>query len=126
MTVIGIAIFGLMLVSPISGLFRKLFTKPGNGPNKNIRENGWFESIFISHNEKGEKYKLRIFGKGDPGYKSTAKLICESALCIATTNKDLPNTNTGGVLTTSTGLGQTLINRLINSNIIFDGPTKIN
>ena len=126
MTVIGIAIFGLMLVSPISGLFRKLFTKPGGGPNKNTRENGWFESIFISHNKKGEKHKLRIFGKGDPGYKSTAKLICESALCIATTNKDLPNTNTGGVLTTSTGLGQTLINRLINSNIIFDGPTKIN
>ena len=34
----GLAIFGLMLISPISGLFRKLFTKAGNGPDKNKRK----------------------------------------------------------------------------------------
>ena len=121
----GLAVFGLMLISPISGLFRKLFTKAGNGPDKKTRENGWFESIFIGKNKNNEKYKLRMFCKGDPGYKSTAKLICESALCLALNGENLPNTNAGGVLTTSTGLGSTLIDRLKNADVLFEGPSKI-
>ena len=121
---IGLFIFGLMLLSPIRGIFRKLFTKVGNGPDKKTRDNGWFESIFIGINKHNEKFKLRVFGKGDPGYKSTAKLICESALCLAL-NEDLPNTNSGGVLTTSTGLGSTLIDRLKKAEILFEGPTKL-
>ena len=121
----GLAVFGLMLISPISGLFRKLFTKAGNGPDKKTRENGWFESIFIGKSKNNEKYKLRMFCKGDPGYKSTAKLICESALCLALNSENLPNTNAGGVLTTSTGLGSTLIDRLKNADVLFEGPSKI-
>ena len=121
----GLAVFGLMLISPISGLFRKLFTKAGKGPDKKTRENGWFESIFIGKNKNNEKYKLRMFCKGDPGYKSTAKLICESALCLALNSENLPNTNAGGVLTTSTGLGSTLIDRLKNADVLFEGPSKI-
>ncbi len=121
----GLVVFGLMLISPISGLFRKLFTKAGNGPDKKTRENGWFESIFIGKNKNNEKYKLRMFCKGDPGYKSTAKLICESALCLALNSENLPNTNAGGVLTTSTGLGSTLIDRLKNADVLFEGPSKI-
>ncbi len=121
----GLAVFGLMLISPISGLFRKLFTKAGKGPDKKTRENGWFESIFIGKNKNNEKYKLRMFCKGDPGYKSTAKLICESALCLALNRDNLPNTNAGGVLTTSTGLGSTLIERLKNADVLFEGPSKI-
>ena len=65
------------------------------------------------------------FCKGDPGYKSTAKLICESALCLALSSENLPNTNTGGVLTTSTGLGSTLIDRLKKADVLFEGPSKI-
>ena len=121
----GLAVFGLMIISPISGLFRKLFTKAGKGPDKKTRENGWFESIFIGKNKNNEKYKLRMFCKGDPGYKSTAKLICESALCLALNSENLPNTNAGGVLTTSTGLGSTLIDRLKNADVLFEGPSKI-
>ena len=121
----GLAVFGLMLISPISGLFRKLFTKAGKGPDKKTRENGWFESIFIGKNKNNEKYKLRMFCKGDPGYKSTAKLICESALCLSLNSENLPNTNAGGVLTTSTGLGSTLIDRLKNADVLFEGPSKI-
>ena len=121
----GLAVFGLMLISPISGLFRKLFTKAGNGPDKKTRENGWFESIFIGKNKNNEKYKLRMFCKGDPGYKSTAMMICESALCLVFNKENLPNTNVGGVLTTSTGLGSTLIDRLKKAEILFEGPEKV-
>ena len=125
MVSIGLAILGLMIVSPISSLFRKLFTKPGNGPDKKTRDNGWFESIFIGKNTNNEFYKLRIYGDGDPGYKTTAKFICESALCLVKSDGYLENTNKGGVLTTATGLGDHLIKRLKNADILFEGPEKI-
>ena len=35
MITLGLGVLGLMIVSPISNLFRKLFPKPGNGPKKN-------------------------------------------------------------------------------------------
>jgi short subunit dehydrogenase-like uncharacterized protein len=125
MVSIGLAVLGLMIVSPISSLFRKLFTKPGNGPNKKTRDNGWFESIFVGKNNNNETYKLRMYGDGDPGYKTTAKFICESALCLVKSDGYLENTNSGGVLTTSTGLGEHLIERLKKADILFEGPEKI-
>ena len=36
MITLGLGVLGLMIVSPISNLFRKLFTKPGNGPDKKL------------------------------------------------------------------------------------------
>ena len=125
MITLGLGVLGLMIVSPISNLFRKLFTKPGNGPNKKTRDEGWFESIFVVKTETDNKYKFRLFGDGDPGYKSTAKLICESALCIALNFDQITKNNSGGVLTTASGLGETLVNRLKNADILFEGPHKI-
>jgi len=125
MITLGLGVLGLMIVSPISNLFRKLFTKPGNGPDKKTRDEGWFESIFVVKTETDNKYKFRLFGDGDPGYKSTAKLICESALCIALNFDQITKNNSGGVLTTASGLGETLVNRLKNADILFEGPHKI-
>ena len=68
---------------------------------------------------------MRIYGDGDPGYKTTAKFICESALCLVKSDGYLENTNKGGVLTTATGLGDHLIKRLKNADILFEGPEKI-
>ena len=46
-------------------------------------------------------------------------------LCLALNSENLPNTNAGGVLTTSTGLGSTLIDRLKNAEVLFEGPSKV-
>ena len=40
-------------------------------------------------------------------------------------SENLPNTTAGGVLTTSTGLGSTLIDRLKKADVLFEGPSKI-
>ena len=53
-----------------------------------------------------------MFGEGDPGYKST-RFICESALSICLDKKIDKNAN-GGVLTTASGLGEVLLERLKN------------
>ena len=60
-----------------------------------------------------------MYGSGDPGYKSTAKLVCESAMALAKSN-ELPGGNEyGGVLTSAVGLGNVLIDRLKNAEIEF-------
>ncbi|MGE3463010.1 MAG: hypothetical protein AB7I04_13950, partial [Pseudomonadales bacterium] len=52
--------------------------------------------------------RLRIRGNRDPGYGATARMLGESAVCLA---KD-PLTSAGGVLTPAVAMGDALIDRL--------------
>ena len=62
-----------------------------------------------------------MFGKGDPGYKLTAQFVAESALCLLIEKDKLPGGQEyGGVLTTASGMGESLITRLRNSGISFE------
>ena len=59
------------------------------------------------------------------GYKVTSKLVCESALCLVEDADALPGgAGYGGVLTSASGLGQALIDRLSKTGIHFDGPLQ--
>jgi saccharopine dehydrogenase (NAD+, L-glutamate forming) len=53
---------------------------------------------------------------GDPGYVETAKMLAESALCLA--EDDLPPT--AGQVTTAAAMGGALIERLRRQGITFD------
>ena len=110
----------LIISTPLKHLVRRFLPKPGEGPSTEIQEKGWFKGVFISEAEDGEKQVSTIYGDGDPGYKSTSKMVCESALTIALCN-DLPGgENFGGFLTPASGLGQPLIERLKNAGIRFN------
>jgi len=122
---IGLAILSAIMFTPLRKIFRPLFPAPGTGPSEEVQNNGWFESIFIVQNENKEKFKFRVFGEGDPGYKSTARFICESALSICLDKEKIDKNISGGVLTTASGLGDVLIDRLKKSGVLFEGPEKI-
>ena len=110
----------LIISTPLKHLVRRFLPKPGEGPSTEIQEKGWFKGVFIAEAEDGEKQVSTIYGDGDPGYKSTSKMVCESALTIALCN-DLPGgENFGGFLTPASGLGQPLIERLKNAGIRFN------
>ena len=110
----------LVISTPLKHLVRRFLPKPGEGPSTEIQEKGWFKGVFIAEAEDGEKQVSTIYGDGDPGYKSTSKMVCESALTIALCN-DLPGgENFGGFLTPASGLGQPLIERLKNAGIRFN------
>ena len=64
-----------------------------------------------------------MHGKGDPGYKVTSKLVSECALCLIEDADDLPGgSEYGGVLTSASGLGNSLISRLSKVGVNFEGP----
>ena len=113
----------LVLLSPLKRLVKPFLPKPGEGPSESVQENGWFDCKFIVEAEDGTKSVFNMNGKGDPGYKVTSKLVSECALCLIEDQDTLPGGGEyGGILTSASGLGESLIARLKRVGINFEGP----
>ncbi len=88
--------------------------EPGEGPSEQKRAESWFSVRFI-----GEGGGRRVFTEvsgGDPGYGDTAKMLAESALCLAF-DTGLPPT--AGQVTTAVAMGDALVERLRGAGIGF-------
>ena len=110
----------LVIATPLRHLVRPFLPKPGDGPDKKTRDNGWFRGLFLAKLQNGDEKRFEIYGSGDPGYKSTSKMVCEAALTLAFSD-DLPfGKEFGGVLTSAVGLGNPLISRLMRAGITFE------
>ena len=86
----------------------------GQGPSEEERAKSWFKVVFVGEGG-GERVVTEVRG-GDPGYTETAKMLAESALCLAT--DDLPET--AGQVTTAAAMGDALIERLQRAGITFE------
>ena len=84
--------------------------KPGEGPSKRLRENGYYKLIFYSKINNSE-FVVKVTGDMDPGYGSTSKMLAESAICLAIDKTP----EFYGFVTPSVGLGDALLNRLTNN-----------
>jgi len=86
---------------------------PGQGPSEAVRAKGWFKIVFLGTGG-GRKVRCEVSG-GDPGYGETAKMLAESAMCLASDR--LPHV--AGVLTPAQAMGNSLIERLQKAGIRF-------
>ena len=117
----GLGLLGLTLISPLRKIVRSFLRKPGEGPSIEVQENGWFECKYLVECEDGQKSVYKMFGKGDPGYKVTSKFVAECALSLLEDLETLPGgSEYGGVLTSASGLGNVLVERLKNADIHFE------
>jgi len=85
----------------------------GTGPSPQRRARSWFTVRFVG--EGGGRRVVTEVAGGDPGYDETAKMLAESALCLAF--DEVPPTS--GQVTTATAMGGALIERLIKAGITF-------
>jgi saccharopine dehydrogenase (NAD+, L-glutamate forming) len=85
----------------------------GQGPSAADRAKGWFRVRFVGTGG-GQRVVTEVSG-GDPGYDETAKMLAESALCLAV--DDLPPT--AGQVTTAVAMGDALTRRLTRAGIGF-------
>ena len=117
---------GLVIISPLRKLLRGFFRKPGEGPSQKAMDSGFFKSRFLVETQDGFR-AFSMSSSGDPGYKMTSRMACESALCLAIEDPaDLPGgVEFGGLLTPSIGLGDVLIKRLKNINVAFEEITLV-
>ncbi|MBS0481847.1 MAG: saccharopine dehydrogenase NADP-binding domain-containing protein [Proteobacteria bacterium] len=80
--------------------------KPGEGPSKEERENGFYDVLFIGEWPDGKALRYGVKGRYDPGYGSTSRMIAETG--IALLDCEAP----GGVATPGALLGEALVERL--------------
>ena len=116
----------------IAGLFAGLATPgarqaldrvlpdPGEGPDESARERGFFNIDIHTTTSSGKLLKCEIRVQGDPGYKATAVMLGESALCLAL--DDLPDM--AGVLTPASAMGRSLADRLIAAGHSYSVVTE--
>jgi short subunit dehydrogenase-like uncharacterized protein len=112
----GIAGLGaLMAAAQVPPLRKALQTRwqPGHGPEPERRAKSWFKVRFTG--EGGGRRVVTEVSGGDPGYDETAKMLGESALCLAL--DDLPET--AGQVTTAVAMGKHLRERLVRAGIGF-------
>jgi short subunit dehydrogenase-like uncharacterized protein len=109
-------VFALGLAAQVPPLRRALLKRvpQGEGPDAARRARSWFTVDFVGEGG-GQTVHTRVSG-GDPGYDETAKMLAESALCLAFD----PNPVTAGQVTTAQAMGDALTQRLTAAGIRFE------
>jgi len=105
--------FVLAQLPPTRKLLLNKVPSPGEGPSEETRANAWFKVTFVG--EGGGKRVVTEVTGGDPGYTETAKMLAESALCLAF--DELPEA--AGQVTTAQAMGDPLTARLQTAGIEF-------
>jgi short subunit dehydrogenase-like uncharacterized protein len=81
-------------------------------------DEGWFRCELLGWGSEGQRVRGLIADQGDPGNRATVKFVCESALGLAVDFDRLPGGATrGGILTPATGLGEVLVERLMQAGM---------
>ena len=98
-------------------IVEKMIPKPGEGPDQEERENGFYNLLLIGQLADGRCIRARVKGDRDPGYGSTCKMLSESAVCLA---QDSLNVG-GGCWTPASAMGPILRKRLVeNAGLTFE------
>jgi short subunit dehydrogenase-like uncharacterized protein len=108
----------LLTFAPTRALLKQFaLPKPGEGPNKEERETGNYEALFVGKTADGSTLRASVSGDMDPGYGSTSKMISETALCLNDTPRDQ---TPGGIWTPFAAMGDALIDRLqMKAGLVF-------
>ncbi len=101
-------------VKPLREQLKKRMPQ-GSGPSESRREKSWFTVDFVAETEGGTVVHTRVSG-GDPGYSETAKMLAESAMCLALDD----NPKVSGQVTTAQAMGDSLLDRLQKAGIRFE------
>ncbi|HEY3562993.1 MAG TPA: saccharopine dehydrogenase NADP-binding domain-containing protein [Kribbella sp.] len=108
---VGLLVAGAQVPPVRNALLKRL--QPGDGPSAETRARSWFNVRFVGRGG-GKQVITEVAGR-DPGYDETAKMLGESAMCLAL--DDLPET--AGQTTTAAAMGPALRERLVRAGMTF-------
>ena len=112
------AMSAIMKRPRLRAMLQRRAPQPGEGPSAEKRERGHWKVRFVAEDGADRMTFVAADPHGDPGYQSTAKMLGESALCLAYD----PLTSPGGVQTPSVAMGQWLLDRLRAAGLVFASP----
>ena len=115
---IGMVAFMGSAALPFTRSFvEKRLPSPGEGPSKEVRENGAFKTLLVALGN-GQAERAVVADQRDPGYGSTAVMLSEAAICLALEGARL--SSEGGILTPATAMGMRLVERLRAAGLTFE------
>ena len=106
------AVAGLAQIPPARRALSRRVPQ-GTGPSQEKRDAAWFRVRFFGESA-GRRVVTEVAG-GDPGYTETAKMMSESALCLAFDELE----PSSGQVTTAVAMGPALRRRLDTAGITF-------
>jgi len=113
----GLAALGFALSRPmLRDQLARRAPQPGEGPSAEVRARGHWIVRLVAEDDAGNSLIYVASDRADPGYGSTAKMLGESALCLA---RD-PLSSPGGVLTPSVAMARPLLDRLRRAGLVFE------
>ncbi len=104
-----------------TGLLRRALPQPGEGASEQERAGASFAHELYG-TVGGKHLRARVASDGDPGYGETAKMVAETALCLAQDRDEL--SSPGGVLTPAAALGESLVERLRTAGMTISAWTE--
>lgn len=107
---VGLALFMLACSFELTRkhIVERFVPQPGEGPDREERENGFFNLKLHGATRSGQSLRMTITGDRDPGYGSTSKMLAESAVCLAKDELAVA----GGFWTPAAAMGEPLAERL--------------
>jgi short subunit dehydrogenase-like uncharacterized protein len=114
----SLSAMGALAIGPVRRAIAGRLPQPGEGPSLERREKGYFEILLrgAHPSDPGKGLRARIRGDRDPGYGATAKMLGESAVCLAQDTLAAA----GGCWTPASALGDALLARLgKNAGVTF-------
>jgi short subunit dehydrogenase-like uncharacterized protein len=106
-----------MTTPPLRKLGQRYLPKPGEGPTREQRETGFFVYELVGTRGQ-DKIRARVSADRDPGYGATAKMLGQTALCLALDADHLPVQ--GGSWTPASAMGNALVTRLNSVGVRFE------
>jgi len=109
--------------APGRALARKFLPAPGEGPDQEARQKGFFELFFEAEHpdDRTLNVRVKVTGDRDPGYGATSRMLGEAALCLAQDDLAVG----GGVWTPASALAGNLLPRLEDhAGLSFDVATR--
>jgi short subunit dehydrogenase-like uncharacterized protein len=112
-----VALIGGVALPFIRPLLEKRLPSPGEGPSKEVRDNGFFKTRLMALGD-GQVVRGLVADRHDPGYGSTAIMLSEAAMCLVLDGAELEVE--GGILTPASAMGMRLVERLRAAGMTFE------
>ena len=113
---LGVLVMLLMMKPTRTLLQRTLLPRPGQGPDREARQRGYFKTRLLAVDGE-DRCWVTVGDSLDPGYGSTSKMLAESAVMLARHRDRLPQTS--GILTPAVALGAPLIDQLRSAGMTW-------
>lgn len=110
---LGFAVLGTAMMTPMFKNFlqNKVLPAPGTGPDEKTQNSSWHSTFMQGTSTNGTVVNSVVnFMNEDPGYKSTAHMFAETAMCLVKEKEGV--VQEGGFWTTSVCCGEVLRDRL--------------